>query len=102
MKKTNDNAIMKAISYSSPEAFVLEFKSEGVLCFSPTGSSADDFTLGNEITDYEQVSAQFEWLVNKILYDITNKDIPFAINDNDTKQIACMYCPYASLCIRKE
>ena len=55
MKKTNDNAIMKSLSYSSPEVFVLEFKSEGVLCFSPTGSSADDFTLGNEVTDYEQI-----------------------------------------------
>lgn len=54
MKKTNDKAIMKAISYSSPEAFVLEFKSEGVLCTSP-GGSADDFTLGNEVTDYEQI-----------------------------------------------
>ena len=55
MKKTNDKAIMKSISYSSPEAFVLEFKSEGVLCSSPEGSSADDFTLGNEVTDYEQI-----------------------------------------------
>ena len=55
MKKTNDNAIMKSLSYSSPEVFVLEFKSEGVLCTSPGGSSADDFTLGNEVTDYEQI-----------------------------------------------
>ena len=55
MKKTNDNAIMKRVSYSSPEAFVLDIRSEGILCFSPTGSSADDFTLGDEVTDYEQI-----------------------------------------------
>ena len=55
MKKTNDTAIMKAISYSTPETFVLEFKSEGILCTSLGGSSADDFTLGNEVTDYEQI-----------------------------------------------
>lgn len=54
MKKTNDNAIMKRVSYSSPEAFVLDIRSEGVLCTSP-GGSANDFELGNEITDYEQI-----------------------------------------------
>lgn len=55
MKKTNDKAIMKSLSYSSPATIVLEFKSEGVLCSSPGGSSADDFTIGNEVTDYEQI-----------------------------------------------
>ena len=55
MKKTNDKAIMKDISYSSPEAFVLDIKTEGVLCFSSTGSTGENFTLGEEITDYEQI-----------------------------------------------
>lgn len=55
MKKTNDNAIMKRVSYSSPEAFVLDIRSEGVLCYSPTGVSAEDITLGNEIDHYEQI-----------------------------------------------
>ena len=41
--------------YSRPECNVLEIKTEGVLCFSPVGSTADDFTLGQEITDYEQI-----------------------------------------------
>jgi hypothetical protein len=55
MKKTNDNAIMKLVSYSSPEAFVLDIRSEGILCSSNTGSSAADMTLVDPLTGYEQI-----------------------------------------------
>lgn len=55
MKKTNDNAIMKLVSYSSPEAFVLDIRSEGVLCLSNFGSSADNLTTEDPLTDYEQI-----------------------------------------------
>ena len=55
MKKTNDNAVVKYVSYCSPESIVLEFKSEGVLCSSP-GSWSDDITVGDELTDYEQIN----------------------------------------------
>lgn len=55
MKKTNDNAIMKRVSYSSPETFVLDIRSEGILCSSNTSSSAADMTLGDQLTDYEQI-----------------------------------------------
>ncbi len=41
--------------YSRPECNILEIKTEGVLCLSPTGSSAEDITLGGELTDYEQI-----------------------------------------------
>lgn len=41
--------------YSRPECNILEIKTEGVLCFSPTGSTGENFTLGEEITDYEQI-----------------------------------------------
>ena len=55
MKNTNDNAIMKRVLYSSPEAFVLDIRSEGVLCYSPTGVSAEKIEWGTEINDYEQI-----------------------------------------------
>ena len=55
MKTTNDKAIMKSLSYSSPSASVMEFMSEGVLCSSTGGSSANNITLGEELTDYEQI-----------------------------------------------
>ena len=55
MKKTIDKAIMKQISYSSPETFVLDIRSEGILCSSNTGSSAADMTLEDPLTDYEQI-----------------------------------------------
>ena len=41
--------------YSRPECNVLDIKTEGVLCFSPAGLTGEDFTLGQEITDYEQI-----------------------------------------------
>ena len=57
MNKTNNSAIMKALSYSSPEVLIQEFRLEGLLCSSPEGSSADDFILGDELgkDDYEQI-----------------------------------------------
>ena len=57
MNKTNNNAIMKALSYSSPEVLIQELWLEGLLCSSPEGSSADDFILGEELGegDYEQI-----------------------------------------------
>lgn len=55
MKKTTNRNGMEKHPYLSPESMILEINSEGVLCFSPSGSSADDITLGNEITDYEQI-----------------------------------------------
>ena len=53
MKKTNDNAAMKFLSYSSPEVQILDIRSEGILCSS--FSSADDMTLSDPLTDYEQI-----------------------------------------------
>ena len=56
MKKTNDNAAMKFLSYSSPEVQILDIRSEGILCSS--FSSADNMTLGDplkEYEDYEQI-----------------------------------------------
>ena len=55
MKKTNDMAAMKSVSYCSPEAMILDVKSEGVLC-SSNGSWADGFVTGDELTDYEQIN----------------------------------------------
>ena len=57
MNKTNNNAIMKALTYSSPEVLIQEFWLEGLLCSSPAGSSADDFILGDKLgeDDYEQI-----------------------------------------------
>lgn len=55
MKKTNDHAIMKFVSYGSPEIRVLDIISEGVLCSSTFGSSADDLTCGDQLQDYEQI-----------------------------------------------
>ena len=53
MKKTNDNAVVKFLSYSSPEVQILDIRSEGILCSS--FSSADDMTLGEELDDYTQI-----------------------------------------------
>ena len=53
MKKTNDTAAMKFLSYSSPEVQILDIRSEGILCSS--FSSADDMTLGEELNGYEQI-----------------------------------------------
>ena len=55
MKKTNDDAAMKFASYSIPETVILDIRSEGILCSSNTGSSAADMTLGDPLTDYEQI-----------------------------------------------
>lgn len=55
MKKFNQTAAMKFISYSTPEVDILGIKSEGVLCSSTFGSSAEDVRLGDEINDYTQI-----------------------------------------------
>ena len=44
-----------AQAYCPPESKIMEFAFEGVLCYSPTGSSADDLTVGDPLTDYEQI-----------------------------------------------
>lgn len=53
MTKTNH----QAGKYCHPECNVLDIKAEGVLCYSPTGSSADDITIGTALgtEDYEQI-----------------------------------------------
>lgn len=53
MTKTNH----QAGKYCHPECNVLDIKAEGVLCYSPTGSSADDITIGPALGtgDYEQI-----------------------------------------------
>jgi hypothetical protein len=55
MLKNTKQAALGRSPYSRPECNILEIKTEGVLCFSPTGSSADKLTLGDELTDYEQI-----------------------------------------------
>ena len=57
MLKNTKQAALGRSPYSRPECNILEIKTEGVLYFSPTGSSAEDFTLGDPIkdTDYEQI-----------------------------------------------
>ena len=55
MKKLNQTAAMKFVSYSTPEVDILGIKSEGVLCSSTFGSSADNIKVGDELTDYEQI-----------------------------------------------
>lgn len=55
MKKFNQTAAMKYLSYSTPEVDILGIKSEGVLCSSTFGSSADNIKVGDELTDYEQI-----------------------------------------------
>lgn len=57
MKRISKNVDMKLASYNSPESMILDIKSEGVLCFSQTSSSAEDFTIGDGLTDsdYEQI-----------------------------------------------
>lgn len=54
LKNTKQDALGRS-PYSRPECNILEIKTEGVLCFSPTGSSADKLTVGDELTDYEQI-----------------------------------------------
>ena len=51
-----------------------------------------------QITDYQQISAPFEWLVHKLLHDIYDPNKPFATNIHDTKQKACTYCYYSTIC----
>ena len=51
------NIMTDAQAYCPPEFEVLEFTSEGVLCYSPTGSTADDVTIGGVLDDddFEQI-----------------------------------------------
>lgn len=54
MIKTNNQAGMKKPSYCRPECNVLDIRVEGVLCFSQTGSSADNLTLGEDVTGFTE------------------------------------------------
>ena len=49
------NLLADVNSYCPPEFEVLEFTSEGVLCYSPTGTTADDVTIGEELNDFDQI-----------------------------------------------
>jgi ATP-dependent helicase/DNAse subunit B len=51
-----------------------------------------------DITNYKKVSVAFEWLMNKILYDIYNPSLPFSCNPLDKDHVACKYCPYQTIC----
>lgn len=55
MKKLNQTAAMKFVSYSTPEVDILGIKSEGVLCSSTLGSSADNIKVDDPLTGYEQI-----------------------------------------------
>ena len=67
MKKTNDNAVVKFLSYSSPEVQILDIRSEGILCSS--FSSADDMTLGDELNEI------LEAIENDVNYDAKEKEV---------------------------
>jgi hypothetical protein len=51
-----------------------------------------------QITDYQQISTPFEWLVHKLLHDIYDPNKPFTTNIHDTKLKACSYCYYSTIC----
>ena len=51
-----------------------------------------------EITDYTEISRPFEWITQKILYDIYNPQKPFAQTPNATIEKACKFCPYTTIC----
>lgn len=55
-----------------------------------------------EITNYDQISVPFEWLMHKTLNDIFNPNIPFTSNPLDIKQDGCKYCHYKTLCRRTD
>ena len=47
------NFLTGAQAYCPPEIKIMELYAEGVLCLS--NSSAEDLTLGDPLTDYEQI-----------------------------------------------
>ena len=51
-----------------------------------------------DVTDYALISTPFEWLLQKMLKDIYNPNIPFAPNENSTEEKACKFCPYKIIC----
>lgn len=51
-----------------------------------------------EITDYNLISTPFEWLLNKILYDIHNQSQSFTTNSFYAKEKTCRYCNFKTLC----
>lgn len=51
-----------------------------------------------EITNYEEISKPFEWITQKILYDIYNPQKPFIPSKNTTIEKACKFCPYTTIC----
>ena len=51
-----------------------------------------------EITEYNQIATPFEWLLTRMLNDIYNPNIQFASTENSTKEKACKYCQYKTIC----
>ena len=51
-----------------------------------------------DITDYTQIATPFEWLLQKMLNDIYNPNIPFAPNSKTIANKACQYCTYKTIC----
>ncbi len=51
-----------------------------------------------DITNYKNISVAFEWLMNKIVYDIYNPTLPFSCNPLDEDHAACKYCQYQTIC----
>ena len=50
------------------------------------------------VTDYALIATPFEWLLQKMLNDIYNPNIPFATNENSTEEKACKFCTYKIIC----
>ena len=51
-----------------------------------------------EITEYNLIATPFEWLLTRMLNILYNPNIPFAPTKNSTKDKACKYCPYTTIC----
>ena len=51
-----------------------------------------------DVTDYALIATPFEWLLQKMLNDIYNPNIPFATNENSTEEKACKFCTYKIIC----
>ena len=51
-----------------------------------------------DVTDYALISTPFEWLLQKMLNNIYNPNIPFTTNENSTEEKACKFCPYKIIC----
>lgn len=51
-----------------------------------------------EITKYNLIATPFEWLLTRMLNNLYNPNIPFAPTENSTKDKACKYCQYTTIC----